>query len=279
MAVTLEHQVWDNTTYNWRDNTTASAAPLQMHDKLSAWVTAVNANAGNTNKQLTILKGPADSTSANFIGWTIRVGSPVADTTFRLHTTSTTAWSFYASPTWTDNGTNGGYGASSGTPNDNFAPPFYTSGKWAEFAVATDTTDNAELFCVGYRLDNVTDQTYSYCLMIYKDQNGEWVVCFTNGSSAYGTFVDTLRVTPIRIYDLNLRTPWADPWLAPFGVHPKTPANDLPVDGSLFTVEAGHPLLFKGSAVAANLFGNYSNVNGGGAVICISNNGPYVKVA
>lgn len=205
MAVTVEYQSWDSTSYNWLDKTTSTSAPLQIQDKLSSWITAVNANAGNANRQLSIKKAPTDSTSANFIGWVIELASSTSGAGpfyIRFYSSSTTNIIFTASAGWTNDGTNGGYGAASGNSASDSSVSWATSGVTGEFSVATETANGVEFFCLGWRLNNSIAQSDQ--LLIFKDSNGEWGSLFSDGGAVCGNYFMAGNATPAINYGVTV---------------------------------------------------------------------------
>lgn len=204
MAVTVEYQSWLSGAYNWLDKTTATSAPLQIDEKLSAWIAAVNANASNATRQLSIKKGPSNSTSTNFIGWVIELASSTTGAGpfyVRFYTSTTTNLIYTASAAWTDNGTNGGYGQSSGNTSNSSSNSFYTSAQLAEFSIATETANGQEFFCLGWR--QASNNSYSYAILIAKDKNGEWATLQLPGGS-FGSFYMPTHTTPQRNYSPSL---------------------------------------------------------------------------
>ena len=202
MAVTVEYQAWDSATYNWLDNSSSTAAPQQINDKLSAWITAVNANASNTSKQLTIEKGPADSTSANFVGWVIKLDSSTSLSPFyfAVYTLSSGVLGMYSYETWTNSTSNGGYGTLSGS-SSGASVNFRTSAIAAEFTVATETANGQEFFALGYKTDP-SSSNYQGFFVLFKDTTGEWA-SYNGGSNNYGTLYASANPTPARAYGVR----------------------------------------------------------------------------
>lgn len=189
MAVTVEYQSWTSLDYDWNDTSTSTSAPVQINNKLSSWVTAVNSNASNTNRQLTLQKGPSDSTTTNYVGWVVELGSSTSSAApffIRFYSSSTSNAVFTASASWTNNTTNGGYGAAADDSASDTSISFALSGVTAEFSVAQETADGVEFFCLGWRLNN--SNTQSDQLLIFKDNNGEWAVVFSDGSALSGSY-------------------------------------------------------------------------------------------
>lgn len=210
MAVTMDYQAWTSSLYNWLDKTTATSAPLQINDKLDAWVASVNANASNASKQITVERDPSNSTSANFVGWVIKLASPNAGSTFyaSLYSNATTAAtaSFHAG--WTASTTNGSYGTQTNPTSTTTGVAWYTSGQNAEFAVATETQDGQEFFCLGWKVG--TNTSYSGTFLLFKDTGGEWAGLAYVANSPFGTFWLPTHSTPTRQYGVGLVTIAAD---------------------------------------------------------------------
>jgi len=205
MAITVEYQLWSSGAYNWLDKTTSTSAPLQLNDKLNEWIAAVNASPTNASKQISVKKQPADSTSANFIGWVIELAgasSGAGPFYVRLYSSSTTNLNVTFSGGWTNDGTNGGYGATAGTAATDTTISWYTSGQTAEFTCVTETAAGEEFFLLGWRLAN--NGTYSDALLIFKDQNGEWAGVFSDGGQIVGTYYMAIHTTPQRTYSVGL---------------------------------------------------------------------------
>lgn len=207
MPVTVDYQYWDSASYNWLDNVSATAPALQIQEKLAAWVSAVNANASNAGRPVSIRKSPSDSTSTNFIGWVIECSSTSADKGLfaRLYSSTATNLNALFHQTWTDNGSNGGYGTYSGGISSDTSISFSTTGVAAEFSVAAGTDDGQEFFCLGWRLNNATTQ--SDVFLIFKDVYGEWAGVFTDGGSQVsGTYYMGTHSSPKRNYLVAILT-------------------------------------------------------------------------
>jgi hypothetical protein len=204
MTVAFDYQAWSSASYNWLDSADPGAVTQQITAKLNAWIAAVNANASNASKQITLLKGPTDSTSANYRGWSLKFDSSSSGATFytRLHTTSTDNLYVVFGEGWSDDGSQGGYGAITGTFSADGSISFYTSGQIAEFAIASETTDGEEFICVGWRLAN--NYIYSDCLIFFKDSEGEWAGFLTDtGGPTAGTIYVADAATPQRCYGVG----------------------------------------------------------------------------
>ena len=269
MAVTVEYQAWDSASYDWLDNSTSTAAPQQINDKLSAWITAVNANASNTTKQITIEKGPADSTSTNYVGWVLKLDSASTSSPFYalFYSTSTTGGIFGCSDTWTGDGTNGGYGAASGlTSTSSFS--YKTSGVAAEFTIGTETTDGEEFFVFGYKTDAST--TFQGVWVIFKDSAGEWAY-FNRFSSAAerGCYYMPTHTTPQRVFGVATRNIVSrSDSLSPFALGLSNSAQ-LPAAGNSYTAVSlpGSSYLYIADSAIAFSFNRYANMADGRVAI------------
>lgn len=206
MPVTIDYQTWDSSSFNWLDKTTTTGAPLQITEKLDAWIAAVNSNASNANKQIIRRKGPADSTSANFIGWAIECTSNAASSGFfaRLYTNTSTNFAVVFSAAWLNDGTNGGYGAGSGNSISDSTVAWASSAVIGEFSVATSTDNGQEFFCLGWRLGNDTAKSDQF--LIFKGVNGEWCSLFSDGGAMIGTYYMDAHSAPQRNYNVGLTT-------------------------------------------------------------------------
>lgn len=266
MAVVVEYQAWDSASYNWLDKTTSTSAPVQINDKLDAWVAAVNANASNTNKQITVRKDPTDSTSANFIGWVVEAASSSSNSTFftRFYSNSTSNCVCSFSPAWTNDGTNGGYGAAVNGIADTTIS-FTTSGVLAEFSVATETANGQEFFCLSWRLNNST--SLSDALLIFKDSNGEWASLLSDGGSVQGSYYMPTHTTPQRNYNviLNLVASNNSSGVLARLVLQNNGTSFLPAASNEYTaaVASASPSLYFTTTTLDYGYGRWASVSGG----------------
>lgn len=279
MAVTVDYQAWDSASYNWLDKTTSTAAPQQINDKITAWITAVNANAANTNKQVTLEKGPADSTSTNFIGWTLKFDSNSSGSPFwvKLHTTTTTNIACYFGTTWTNDGSSGGYGLTGGTTGSDTSNTYAVSGVAGEFVVAAETANGEEFLALGYRIGS--DAAKSACLLIFKDTNNEWAAVWNISSSQTGTLYMAEHTTPARTmsvaFDGNTISDNAS-YLTSLQLWV---TSGFPATGNAFTAMVGakSDALYQTSLTANRAFGRYATMADSSKVICLGNCSIYVR--
>ncbi len=273
MAVALEYQTWASADYNWADGTTASKPPQQIQQKLAAWVAAVNANAVNASKQITILKTPSDSTLANYIGWNLSLASGASGSTFyaSLYSSSTTNLNCRFSAGWTNDGTNGGYGTVTGGTSVDTSIAWYTSAQTAEFAIATETAAGEEFFLLGWRL--ATNTSYSDQLVIFKDINGEWAAAFSDGGVVVGTFYMPVHTTPQRQYGCQIDTAWGSQtgYVDTLTLTSNGSFGYVPATGNSFTgsVSAASPNLFMTGSTGNYGFGKWGAMANGKALVCM----------
>lgn len=271
MAVSVSYQTWSSGTYNWLDTATSTAAPQQIDNLLDTWVAAVNGNAANTNKQITVTKSPASSTSANFVGWVIQAASNSSGSGFftRLYTSTTTNLIATFSETFTDNGTNGGYGAAAGASATDTTISFATSGVVGEFVVASDTVNEQEFFALGWRTNNLTTQSDQ--LLIYKDTAGEWAAAFSDGGTVIGSFYMGTHSTPQRCFTVANPTQLNTSLLERWSLILTSSATHLATAGSEMTVRsvAANSNVLYTSTAGSHGFGKWASISGGKTAVCL----------
>lgn len=195
MPVSVEYQNFASGTYDWK-STDAANAPLQINSKLDTWVAAVNANAVNASKQVTVLRDPLDSTGTR-TGWVIRF-TDGTQPGFMLHFANTIASGnstagaraeLFQISGWTDDTTNDGYGAIASVVSSDTGIGWYISGGQAEFIIASSTDSGEEFFILGWNMANST--SYRDVLAIFKDTNGNWAFEGDDGGGRYGIVQNT----------------------------------------------------------------------------------------
>lgn len=275
MAVVLEYQAWTSANYNWLDKTTSTSAPVQINDKLTAWIAAVNANASNASKQITVEKGITAGTSANFVGWTLKLGSAAANAVTYIGFFSNAANSVFMGnyQTWTSSTSNGGYGTFSGASSTNTGAQFNTSANAVEFVVATETLDTEEFFCLGYKTSSSSASSASGSLLVFKDTAGEWAVCIDNSGSNYGSFYMPTHTTPQRQYNVAVTGFGASQGAAIDPVVLRAGGTgSFPAANNFFTTcsvaKSPHLYASPGTAVAYQ-FGRYVTLANGRTALCV----------
>ncbi len=273
MAVTVEYQSWDSATYSWLDNSTSTAAPQQINDKLTTWITAVNANASNANRQVTLVKSPASSTSAAFVGWTLKFDSNTSGSPFwvKLHTTTSVNIACYFGTTYTDDGSSGGYGLTGGTAVSDTSVLYASSATSGEFVVASETANGEEFFAISWRIGS--DTAKSDCLLIFKDTNNEWAGVFTDGATVTaGTLYMTQHTTPARTMSVQFFVNYnaSSTALAPFQLWTN---GGLPAANNYYTafVMPKSPSLYLAGSSTNYSFGRYATLADSSKVLCLAN--------
>ena len=190
MPVVVEYQFFSQINYDWNSNDAANA-PLQIDTKLKAWVAAVNANAGNSAKQITVERDIASSTGTRR-GWVLRLTDGVGPG-FMLHFASQLASSnsttgarceFFTQAGWTNNLTNDGYGAITDVVSSDITMGWYISGGQSEFIIASSADANQEFFILGWNQANNT--SYRDSIAIFKGQNNRWCATCNDGGAESG---------------------------------------------------------------------------------------------
>lgn len=273
MAVSVSYQTWTSDTYNWLDTSTSTAVTPEIDSLLDTWVAAVNGNAANTNKQITVTKSPASSTSANFVGWVIQAASNASGSGFftRFYTSTTTNLVATFSETFTDNGTNGGYGAAAGANATDQSISFATSGVVGEFVVASDTVNEQEFFALGWRVNSLTTQSDQ--LLIYKDTAGEWAAAFSDGGAIIGAFYMGTHSTPQRCFTSTIPAQQNVSLLERWTCNVTSSATHLATAGSEMTVRsvaANANVLFASTSLTLG-FGKWASIAGGKTAVCLGN--------
>jgi hypothetical protein len=277
----MDYQAWTSAEYNWLDKTTATSAPLQINDKLVAWVAAVNANASNATKQITIEKGPANSTSTNYVGWVIKLASASSGSTFyaSFFSNSTAQATVSFDSGWTAGTGNGGYGAFTAPSSSIPTAYFYTSGQAAEFAIGSETENGKEFFCLAWKASATAN--YSGTFLVFKDSNGEWAGYTYTTSNTYGTFYLPTNTTPRRQYGVVTASLYSSSnnVLDPFALK-VTSTTYLPAAGSATTLAvsaASQNLLIGEGASLGYLFGRYCTLPGPTTAVCMGASPVFVR--
>lgn len=159
------------------------------------WIAAINLNASQSGKQVVLLKDENSSTAANFRGYVIQL--PMQNQAGSLyhgfHSNTTTNIRGYVSTGFNNDTTNSGYGTHTGTVASD------TSWSWkntvttsGQIIIGSSTVDGEEFFVWGWSLDN--SSSYADCVMIFKDERGEWAAGGVDGATFSGLVYDDLLV-------------------------------------------------------------------------------------
>lgn len=189
MAPTAEIQRWSAAAVDWGANVTSTGLSYAINQKLRDWITVVNGNAANVDKQIEMWKDETTSTSSSYQGMVLKVyyDSGVDDNFYWGVFGTNTSHSVVGAKAWNDNGGNAGYGSTS------------TSGYYfgdsqtkqlagtvdADILIAYDTTNDQEFFtwCV---TSIGSSSSYQDGNTIMKASNGEWF-CLSNDGAALRT--------------------------------------------------------------------------------------------
>jgi hypothetical protein len=265
MPVVIEYQNFTTLNYNWNSNAAANA-PMQIDTKLKAWVAAVNSNAGNSAKQITVMRDIASSTGTRR-GWVVRLTDGVGPG-FMLHfanqiasgnTTSGARCDLFPQGGWTDNSINDGYGAITGVLVAEASLGWYISGGQAEFIIASSADANQEFFILGWNMANST--SYRDCIALFKDTNNRWVGFVARA---------TLRRGVVQNPELGLQA-FSGIQVAPISSPPQlvklcftgnTGTYAPGTDSTNLLVYPAHPKLWMSSTASTFNFGGYYAANG-----------------
>ena len=142
---------------------------------------------------MVVLKDETDSTTANYRGFVLEIPGITTTSTLYIGSYSDTATlrDVQIGTGYTDDGTNGGYGAI--TPSVDAD----TSISWKNTVTTDGTihigyghTDGEEYFVFGWLLDS--SNTYADFISIFKDMNGEWATICADGTVGTGAYYDSI---------------------------------------------------------------------------------------
>lgn len=144
-----------------------------LEAELDAWITAISGNAGITGALPIKRKGYADSTNSNYLGLVVELPNSTAGTIYAgSYSTSATSRTQIHSSTWSDSGSNGGYGSFSGT-SDNETSSWAATGVDAGIFLAYDTTDTQEFFIAGH-WDTNSSSSHDPIICMIRGTTGHW---------------------------------------------------------------------------------------------------------
>lgn len=244
MAPTIKWQRWDSASYDWHAGTSAGAVG-QIEAELDTWIAAVNGHTANTGRQITKMRGYADSTGGNYAGIVLRYGAN-NNTEYAYSyygtTGSTSARTWYAGPNYADDTSRGGYGTVSGGVSDT-SVSWRTSGYEADFLLIYDTTEGQEYFLMGPRFG--TSTSYMDGFLIVKSTEGEWLMSSGDGSTSRQSY---------HYFDDAVSTGWSAINRTAGGPSSVETANNAFFRYYEYPSTSGSPSSFEGniSVVAAN---------------------------
>jgi hypothetical protein len=188
-----KYKFWDSTTANGLGTSANDFWPA-LEAELDAWISAISGNASLTGSVPIKLKGTADSTNANYLGFVVELPHSTDPSMYvQSYCSSSVTMTQRVGETYSDNGTQGGYGAISGVSDTE-------SGSWTATGIdlgiflAYDTTDGEEFFVAG-RWGSDTISFHDPLVIIVRGIAGNWS----------GTVVDT-TTSGMVFYDRNAST-------------------------------------------------------------------------
>lgn len=198
MAPTIKWLRFESAAYDWTD-ATATGPLKQIEAEIDAWITAVNANASNTGRQLARVRGIDDSTTANYAGFVVRASANNNTENAWMHfgtIGSSTTRVHYVGSTYADDTSRGGYGTVAGNGGSDTSVTWKSNGTTADFLLGYDTTDGQEYLVLGYATNTTPSTAYEDGLLIYKTTTGEWAMGASDGASysCIGYFNDSTGV-------------------------------------------------------------------------------------
>lgn len=197
VAPVIKWQRWESGVYDWFGQTAADPVP-SIEAELDAWIATVNGNASNSGRQITKMRGAADSTGGNYCGIVLRFGanSNTEYAYFKYGCFNSTFRGHYLGTAYTDDTADGGYGNVSGGPSDT-SVSWYTSGQEASFLIISGTVDGQEYFIFGPSFTSNPQSAYSDGFAIIKGVSGEWSFESQDGgpSCAFFSYFDDTAST------------------------------------------------------------------------------------
>ena len=153
-----------------------------LESELTAFITAVNANASNASRQLTLQVAPSAVTSDSFRGFTLRVNHPTMSSLYVQHrmNNSTTSIILTAGTTYTAGTANGGLGTITNTIYNTSLTGFSAQGP-SDVTSIYDDTNGSEFFLCTQRVNSSSNMV---TFLLAKDIVGDWCIIRAEDSSA-----------------------------------------------------------------------------------------------
>ena len=190
----VEVQRWSAAAVNWGANSGSTGISYNLNQKLRDWITVVNANASNTNRQITMLKDEASATGTTYQGFVLKLNYNATDGFHLLHFGTNSNMSLYGAEGYLDNGTNGGYGnqdTTSGLYRVNDVQQKKMDGTLdVDLYISYDTTNDQEYFIFCLAQNSVA---YRDWVGIFKTNHGHWYAAFNDGSVYKAITYNTTR--------------------------------------------------------------------------------------
>lgn len=167
-----KYKFWDSTIANGLGTSANDFWPA-LETELDAWLSAISGNASLSGAAPTKLKGTADSTNANYLGLVVELPHSTDPSMYvQSYCSSSTAMIQRVGETYSDNGSNGGYGTISGV-SDTEGSSWSATGIDLGIFLAYDTTDGEEFFVAG-RWGSDTASLHDPLMIMVRGIAGNW---------------------------------------------------------------------------------------------------------
>lgn len=190
MTATLKYQTWSAGNFDWASSNSTTGSGYAVYNELSAWVTAVNLNAGMSGRQIVEVYDPTQATTPGTdFGFVFNLKQADNSNYFFQNYVSGTTINFNQGDTHTTGTANGGFGTLT-APTSPDAPTVHNFGyipannaAATSMFIAYSTVDTEEFFLATvYDGNGGFDNNF---FAIAKDLNGEWL-SYGYGGSIWG---------------------------------------------------------------------------------------------
>ena len=201
-------QGWNAADYDWL-NGASGYPPAEITGLLTQWLTDVSGNPSviaMSSSLPELVKDHTDSADARYYGWVIKMPqTTLEDTYYSLHSISTSRIRCSNSMTYTDDGSNGGYGTLSDHQRQTYDlnrdgwyldESYISSSVSMYFTFAYDVSDGEEYFFLSSTEEGTNNPNDNWTWGIFRTKAGYWMSTFTTGNSyssgvyGYGFNVD-----------------------------------------------------------------------------------------
>ncbi len=197
----IEVQRWSAAAVNWGANNGTTGISYNLNQKLRDWITVVNGNASNSNRQIEMFKDETTSTGTTIQGHVLKVYYDSTNAWYQTWFGSNTSIDAHQGESYTDNGNSEGYGrVNSGSGNYyTFEDPNFRLNGTSNYDlyVSYDTTDTQEYFY--FYLRDATSSAYRGGAMVLKTNFGHWLGLTLDGSGGHSITYDTKSLEVRRI--------------------------------------------------------------------------------
>lgn len=183
-----KYKFWDSATANGLGTSANDFWPA-LEAELDAWISAISSNASLSGAVPTKLKGVADSTNANFLGFVVELPHSTDPSIYaRSYCSSASGIVQSVGQTFVDNGSSGGYGAMSGVA-DTEGSTWSATGIDLGIFLAYDTTDGEEFFIAG-RWGSDSLGLHDPLVIMVRGIGGNWSGTVIDSTTSGMTFYD-----------------------------------------------------------------------------------------